>query len=415
MGVGEKATRGGAAITQAGEKRSAGLESLRALGALGVVVSHVAIGSLAVGAALDAPGSTEEAAAGVGVIEELMLGAGLGAFLFLTLTAYLLSYPFLRRDFGGGRPINLRTYARNRALRILPLYWVVVLAFFAVDQPAANEPGLLAYMTMTQYVFTDAVTGPSSLGPLWTVVVEVHFYILLPFLAWALVRLSGRSMQRAALVVIGLGIASLALRAATVDGIGETSDPFWRLNVPTNFVFFVPGLLLAMINTEIHRTGRFPIIPERLRDARLWVAVAIVLSLVPIYVDYSVMPLIAISSFLLVGACVLPLRRTEVVRVLDWRPMALLGLISGSIYVWHNPTLEFLERAGAPFTPMGALLAITIPVVIGVAALSYRWIEAPFLRMRGRWSADAAAHTVTAPPPRWSPAGWVRRLLRATS
>lgn len=87
-----------------------------------------------------------------------------------------------------------------------------------------------------------------------------------------------------------------------------------------------------------------------------------------------------------VGACVLPLRRGYLVRVLDWRPLAVVGVASYSLYVWHAQIIENALQHG--LLPHGTvqLTLLAAPLCILVALASYRWLEAPFLRLRRRWS-----------------------------
>src|SRR3982751_1085395 len=109
-------------VVQAGERRSAAVESLRAVAAVGVMVGHA--WGLAHGYG---PSSTD------GVVGRVVYGGGFGVFFFFALTGYLMTWPFVRRAFGDGRRVDLRRYALNRVLRILPLYVVsVVVVLLAI-------------------------------------------------------------------------------------------------------------------------------------------------------------------------------------------------------------------------------------------------------------------------------------------
>ncbi len=55
-------------------------------------------------------------------------------FLFASLSGYLLLWPFVRHTFGEGAPVDLRTYARNRAVRILSLYYFAVILLLIVQE-----------------------------------------------------------------------------------------------------------------------------------------------------------------------------------------------------------------------------------------------------------------------------------------
>ena len=181
---------GGAAVTQAGEIRSARIESLRALAALGVVVAH------AWGAA---NGYLPQATQGT-YFDRVIFGGGLGVLLFFALSGYLLFWPFAKRYWGDGKPIDLGRYALNRVLRIMPLYYVVVvvvLLFHGSLSTMLDDPGAkdwLLHLTWSENFSRDTVaTSPNAMnGVVWSVVVELHFYLLLPLLAWVLAKLVGR-------------------------------------------------------------------------------------------------------------------------------------------------------------------------------------------------------------------------------
>jgi peptidoglycan/LPS O-acetylase OafA/YrhL len=100
---------------------------------------------------------------------------------------------------------------------------------------------------------------------------------------------------------------------------------------------------------------------------------------------------------------VLPLRGGRLVGVLEWRPLAIVGVASYSLYLWHVPVLLTVANAsvgfdpriggvfvGAP-TPFWRLFALGVPLALAVALGSYAVIERPFLRLRRRWSGAAPA------------------------
>jgi hypothetical protein len=100
----------------------------------------------------------------------------------------------------------------------------------------------------------------------------------------------------------------------------------------------------------------------------------------------NAMVLILLVSVLIVGACVLPLRTGALVRMLEWRPLAVIGVASYSLYLWHDPVLKALARSS--WAPPGflGLLVVGLPLCCLVALASYALIEAPFLQLRRRWA-----------------------------
>lgn len=329
------------------------------------------------------------------LVEKLTYGGGFGVFFFFGLTGYLLFWPFAKQHFGSGDSIDLRRYAVNRALRILPLYYVVVVVVLFFDHHITL--GTWArFLTFNENF--DSFTAGGFIGPAWSLVVELHFYLLLPLLAWAVARLARGSRPWAASLLLAIGLASLLIRidkVATPDVI----DPVWRFNLPTTFLFFIPGMLLALVRLSWEER-RPTWLRGPLERADLWILATLPLWGIVVLYHYSLDPLICIASFLLIGACVLPLRSGPLTRALEWRPLAVLGVASYSLYLWHVPVIDALLSIGVVSRSWSSLTLIAVPVVIAAALASYQLIEAPFLRMRRQWarsSAEQEAPALTAP------------------
>jgi peptidoglycan/LPS O-acetylase OafA/YrhL len=90
---------------------------------------------------------------------------------------------------------------------------------------------------------------------------------------------------------------------------------------------------------------------------------------------------------LMVGACVLPLRPGRLVRGLEWRWLAAIGVASYSLYMWHFPLVAHMTSSGHTLR----MFALLVPLSIAAAFASYHLIEAPFLRLRRRWAPSAPA------------------------
>jgi peptidoglycan/LPS O-acetylase OafA/YrhL len=383
-----RATPGSAAepsanVYQAGEARLASMESLRALAALAVLVSHVFGFAYLWGPTIY--GS---------LLHRSLLGGGFAVFLFFALSGYLLYLPFARRDFGAGSSIRLGRYLSNRAVRILPLYYAVLIVILLTTQHGGTFDQWWRFAVFGES-FSRHTVGTVD-GPMWSLVVELHFYILLPALAVGIRLVARRSYLRAGLLLAVLALASLGLRIALVLHPAH-HDLRWEYSLPTTFLFFVSGLSLALIRVR-WEAGPPAWLAGALKNGNLWL-----LASLPIWVitfwryDFDV--LAALASFLVVGSVALPLRRGRLVRCLDWRPLALLGTASYSLYLWHMPIVQEVSGAGwspARFLP---LLAILVPMCIAAALVSYIAIEAPFLRLRRGWSGrrrPSSAPAVTA-------------------
>jgi peptidoglycan/LPS O-acetylase OafA/YrhL len=364
----------GGTITQAGEVRSARLESLRAIAALGVMTGHIygQANGYRPGATLDT------------LWHRTLLGGGYGVYLFFALTGYLLFWPFARQLFSDGRAVDLWRYALNRALRILPLYWVAVAVLLVLQHGGGSFDQWWRFATFSQNFSTHTVLTVD--GPMWSLVVEVEFYVLLPLLAVGLAVAARRSRWVAALGLIALAVASYLVRQHAFASAGRRI--LLEYSLPATFMYFVPGMLLALLRLQWEKRR-----PRWLRGALAagdaWLALAVAFTVWQFH-DYGNLYAIAIASFLAVGVCVLPLSRGRLVRALDWRPLAIIGVASYSLYVWHNPIVIWLAgRSWLPHSYHWQLL-IASAVCVAVALVSYRVIEAPFLRLRRQWSPASA-------------------------
>jgi peptidoglycan/LPS O-acetylase OafA/YrhL len=365
-------TAGGPEISQAGELRSARIESLRAVAALGVLLGHTYAISHAFGPGVwDSYGS------------RLVTGGGAGVYLFLVLSGYLLFWPFAKGAFGDGTPLRLGRYALNRAVRILPLYYAVLLVLLGLQHGGGSLEQWWRFGLFFENFARSTIAQVDS--PMWTLAVEVQFYVALPFLAWGLARVSRGSVRAAALWLGGLFVAGLVLRLAVDDFRAHYS-------LLTLLHFFAAGMLLALLRLAVPR------LPGVLARSDLWIVAAGVLYLVLCVNLFDLEALAAPASVLLIGACVLPLHAGRLVRVLEWRPLAIVGVASYSLYLWHVPVLLTVANAsvgfdsriggvfvGAP-TPFWRLFLLGVPLAVAVALASYAAIERPFLRLRRGWS-----------------------------
>ena len=160
------------------------LEGLRAVASLGIIGTHVAF----------------QTGHDVGAMWERMLGRfDFFVAVFFTLSGFLLwrshragqgGVVWRRRDGGtsgerGSTASGWAKYYRKRAARILPAYWVlVVLVLIALPVgQGANLRTWLTNLTLTQVFFADSLHG--GLTHLWSLSVEVAFYVTLPLRAIA--------------------------------------------------------------------------------------------------------------------------------------------------------------------------------------------------------------------------------------
>ncbi|MXP21611.1 acyltransferase family protein [Gordonia sp. HNM0687] len=184
----------------------------------------------------------------------------IGVALFFVLSGYLLFSPWVDALAGRrGRP-SVGRYFWHRARRILPAYWLTVLAvygLFLIYTPPDAAPagtgwsGFLRNMTLTQvYGFGHLHSG---LTQMWSLAAEVVFYLALPVIAGGLMLLCG-GRWRPDLLVVGLVALMLVSPIWSVIVAGSTDlSPTARLWAPAFFGWFVAGMLLAVVGRLVTR------------------------------------------------------------------------------------------------------------------------------------------------------------------
>ncbi|OOG63458.1 hypothetical protein B0E46_10735 [Rhodanobacter sp. B04] len=316
----------------------------------------------------------------------LLFGGSTGVDLFFVLSGFLLSLPFFR-----GSPLALGQFFGNRALRILPMYYLVVLAgaAWSGDWQAALHAA----------VFRDI--GLATLPPFgivwWSLVVEVQFYLALPILVWLARQRWGRMLLVAALACLCV----CYLKTASPSAIGFWADQ--RNSLLGRWPQFAVGIAAAWLH---HHHGAA--LRGMDRKKRLWLgtlaavgalvlldAITLrglrllgVLQFVYWYKHYLYLSILW-AVFLIAVIDLQPVFRTLVVNPLLHR----IGLWSYSIYLWHavfiiavvlRLDIQPSEARLAEHLPDFMLFIYIAGATLLVSATTYHLVEKPFLRLKQR-------------------------------
>src|SRR5690349_13212710 len=185
-------------------ERVASLTGIRAVAALLVMLTHAAY-------------TTGMYPRGyVGLVYSRM---EIGVPIFFVLSGFLLFGPWVRAAESGSTPPSVRRYAWHRVRRIMPAYAVTVLAAFllyhwrtAGPNPGHTWTGLFRNLTLSQ-IYTDNYLYSylhQGLTQMWSLAVEVAFYVALPVLAYLLLVVLCRRRWRPGLLLAGLaGLAAV--------------------------------------------------------------------------------------------------------------------------------------------------------------------------------------------------------------
>ncbi len=306
------------------------------------------------------------------------LGGGyLGVDIFFVISGYLITGLILRGQAEGG--FSLRRFYLRRIRRILPALLLTMalatpfaLAFMLPDQLQNFGQSLVATAAMANNVLLLATGGywaaPAEFKPLmhtWSLGVEEQFYLLLPPLMALLLRRAGPRALVWALALAGL--ASLALAH------------YWSQAAPRIDFVLLPsrvGELAAggLVAAFEHERGR----PAgRASESLAWVGLALMLASLALFGAADAPP--SLRTAIPVLGCALFLAAARAGRgVGRWLalPLAGIGLISYSAYLFHQPVFGFV-RLMSWREPGPLLLIALVPPILAAAWASWRWLERP--------------------------------------
>ncbi|ORB67588.1 acyltransferase family protein [Mycolicibacterium tusciae] len=314
--------------------------------------------------------------------------AEIGVPVFFVLSGFLLFSPWVKAAATGDSPPSVRRYAWHRVRRIMPAYVVTVLAAYllyhfrtAGPNPGHTWEGLFRNLTLTQ-IYTDNYLYSflhQGLTQMWSLAVEVAFYIALPALAYLLLVVLCRRQWRPGLLLTGLFALALLTPAwlilvHTTDFLPDAA----RLWLPTYLVWFLGGMLLAALQPLGVRAYGLACIPLAL------VCYSIVST--PIGGEPTTSPaelreaLVKAGFYAVIATLmVAPLAlgdRGLYARFLSSRPMVFLGEISYEIFLIHLLTMELVmvEIVRYPIYTgsMWWLFIVTFGVTVPLAWLLHR-------------------------------------------
>ena len=321
---------------------------------------------------------------------------------FFVLSAFLLFEPIARSVIEGREPTSARSFLARRAVRLLPVYIVAITVVWFLRQQTL--PGdwrdLLEHLTFTQ-VFDDKRIFYTN-GPTWSVSVAVYFYLALTGITVALARSCSRIQSRSRrITLIGITAATLASAAlawkAWSFGVGHrpTTGAFTTWFGPlASLDNFAVGMGLALL---VAATGnRRPLSPKSRGWTRIGAVGVLVLAFVcrqpntwpAVYFSTEV----SVGFGLLIAAAVLGPPSNIVSHALRWRPLRWLGLISFSVYLWHEPLMLALRgHPGLVSQTPGDFLPNVLAVIaasVAIGWISYTLIEKPTSQLRGIFRRD---------------------------
>lgn len=306
----------------------------------------------------------------------------IGVPIFFVLSGYLLFRPWVKAAVTAGAEPSLKRYAWHRVRRIMPAYVVTVLAAYLIyhfrdggPNPGHTWWGLFRNLTLTQ-IYTDNYGFAllhQGLTQMWSLAVEVAFYVALPLLAYLLMVLLCRRQWRPGLLLAGLGGLFLISPAWLV--LVHTTDFLpdgAKLWLPGYLAWFLGGMLLTVLAAMKVRVYWFVAVPLAL--------ICYLIVCTPIAGEPQTSPtglaqaLVKMAFYTVIATLlVAPLALGDsgwYSRVLASRPMVWLGEISYEIFLVHlvlmeismTVVLHWRVYTGNTATLFAVTMALSIPV-----------------------------------------------------
>jgi peptidoglycan/LPS O-acetylase OafA/YrhL len=363
------------AVTAVGGTRGflPAVEGLRACAAIGVVVTHVAFQTGQSG----------------GVVGRVLGRFDLAVAVFFALSGFLL----WRGHAAAARGLRPRPstghYLRSRVVRIMPGYLVAVVVIMTLlPEVKADFTVWLANLTLTQIYVPLTLTA--GLTQMWSLSVEMSFYLALPLLA-----LLARRIPVGARIPAIIVVAAASLFWAHIPFDPASGHNLWNWP-PAFFSWFAAGMVLAELTVSpigrVHRLAR-----QRLVMAATAVT-AFLIAASPLAGREGLHPgtvaqvtLKTAMGAVVAGALLAPLvldRLDTPHRILGSPTMVTLGRWSYGLFVWHLAALAMVFPVIGAFAFDGhftIVLVLTVLFGFAIAAVSYALVESPCRNALRRW------------------------------
>lgn len=306
-------------------------------------------------------------------------GGNVGVDLFFVLSGFLITRILVAEMDRTGR-ISFGGFYLRRALRLLPALLGLLLPLTVADVVLLHgenrRQGLYAVLAAVTYTSSLLVAAGHNLGALthmWSLSVEEYFYFVWPI---ALLLITLKARRHRLFIIAGLTTASSVYRLV----VGLAGWPIERIYyaADTRSDELLAGCLLALLIARC----RLPV-----RDIYAIPAGALLMAFVVLPTSWTSVFYrdggsfaIALASAAIVAILV---QRPEgsVAHILRFRPLVWIGRRSYGMYLWNLP-LAAMVGFVLPGSVLTTLLVLALSVL--VPALSYRFVEQPFLILKTR-------------------------------
>lgn len=314
----------------------------------------------------------------------IVSGGFLGVDIFFALSGYLIT-GLLLSEYEKKGSIDIKQFFAKRWFRLMPALLAVLLVYgialwlFSPTATLKNQGVdiLTALFYATNWVRVSTLNAPTDLGHTWSLAVEAQFYLVWPFLLWALLRTLGIGF-RLLLVIVAMALLSAGVRWLLVSQGADVSRVYNGSDVRAETLMWGAALAVWIKLRSTNLSGREALVSGEIA----WVALSGVFLLIvqaqwlsTLYYLFG-MTSIALLTIILIGY-LYSIEQSYLKRVFEQPWLVWVGSVSYGLYLWHFPVYQMLLSWG--FAD-GYLLGVGLTVSIALAALSFYQMERPLIR-----------------------------------
>jgi peptidoglycan/LPS O-acetylase OafA/YrhL len=309
----------------------------------------------------------------------------MGVDLFFVLSGFLVGGLLVQELMKTGT-IDVKRFLARRMLKIWPAYYFYVIFQIVIRRHPLNTFWWQNLLNIQNYAGT-------SLDHTWSLAVEEHFYLLLPFMLLWIYQSRYRSRLEPVLIAACGMILCGRIITYSVAGVSHMQ---WRTHDRVDSLLF--GVLLAhMLYSSKHRFARIVL-------CRLPLCVLSILVFVISFFESHAAPYMATfgytANYIGFGALMLLLYGYDgwIIHTKPYKLVVWIGRYSYGIYLWHLSVRTPLEKLAHKLPPSCAwifLFAMQYVAAILLGAIATKLIELPMLKIRDRLFPRGVAQ----PPP----------------
>jgi peptidoglycan/LPS O-acetylase OafA/YrhL len=312
-----------------------------------------------------------------------MPNGDLGVRFFFVISGFLITWLLLREAENTGN-ISIKHFYARRALRILPAYCVYLLVLVCVSLVNSTLIDSNVWVGLLTYTI-NYIDTPWVGAHIWSLSVEEQFYILWPIIFSFAVKSPGRSIWLAWATLIPILLFPLCRTVGYLQGY---SFPFNHHSFLLHGDAMAWGCITAIL---LHSNQLLFLMIKNHAKKSLWfslVCLAVPHILTKLFLLGHVTVPLAVSATslgfsILICLSVIHSERWFFVP-LNLKPITVVGTMSYSIYLWQQLFCSSWTELGFTGDQTPFHISIWLLPTVAAAALSYHFIERPFLVLKSK-------------------------------